>query len=73
MATIKKELKRKFTIQVGKDTITLEDPNINFSAREVMEMYSNQYPQLINASIESKGIVDENILYHFATVAGTKG
>jgi PRTRC genetic system protein C len=73
MAIITKELKRKFTIQVGKDIITLEDPNINFSAQDVMEMYSNQYPQLLNGSIEQKGIVDENILYHFATVAGTKG
>lgn len=73
MALVKKELKRKFTVQVGKETISLEDPNSNFSAKEVMEMYSNQYPQLLNASIEAKGIVDENILYHFATVAGTKG
>ena len=73
MALVRNELKRKFTVQVGKDTITLEDPNSNFSAKEVMEMYANQYPQLLNASIEAKGIVDENILYHFATVAGTKG
>lgn len=70
---IVKELKRKFIITVGKDSIQLEDPNINFSAKEVMEMYSNQYPQLINASIESKGIVDECILYHFTAVAGNKG
>lgn len=73
MALVKKELKRKFTVTVSGNTITLEDPNINFSAKEVMEMYSNQYPQLLNASIESKGIVDENILYNFVTVAGTKG
>lgn len=73
MALIKKELKRKFTVTVSGNIITLEDPNSNFSANEVMEMYANQYPQLLNASVESKGIVDENILYNFATVAGTKG
>ena len=73
MALVKKELKRKFTVTVSGNIITLEDPNINFSAKEVMEMYANQYPQLLNATVESKGIVDENILYNFATVAGTKG
>lgn len=73
MALETKELKRKFTLKVGTEKIELEDPNVNFSAKEVMEMYANQYPQLLNASVESKGIVDENILYHFATVAGTKG
>lgn len=73
MALVKKELKRKFTVQVGSNTIHLEDPNINLSAKEIMEMYSVQYPQLLNATVEQKGIVDEEILYHFATVAGTKG
>lgn len=73
MALVKKELKRKFTVTVSGNIITLEDPNVNFSAKEVMEMYANQYPQLLNASVESKGIVDENILYNFATVVGTKG
>jgi len=70
---IVKELKRKFTIKIGNEVIELEDPNSNFEAKEVMEMYANQYPQLVNATIESKGIVDECILYNFATVAGTKG
>jgi len=70
---IVKELKRKFTIKIGNEVIELEDPNSNFEAKDVMEMYANQYPQLVNATIESKGIVDECILYNFATVAGTKG
>lgn len=67
------ELQRKFTVKIGNEVITLEDPNINFSPNEIMEMYSNQYPQLANATIESKGIVDDAILFNFATVAGTKG
>lgn len=67
------ELKRKFTVKIGNEVITLEDPNINFSPNEIMEMYSNQYPQLANATIESKGIVEDAILFNFATVAGTKG
>lgn len=67
------ELKRKFTVKIGNEVITLEDPNINFSPNEIMEMYSNQYPQLANAMIESKGIVEDAILFNFATVAGTKG
>lgn len=68
-----KELKRKFTVKIGNEVITLEDPNINFSPNEIMEMYSNQYPQLANATIESKGIIEDAILFNFATVAGTKG
>ena len=67
------ELKRKFTVKIGNEVIHLEDPNINFSPNEIMEMYSNQYPQLANATIESKGIVNEEILFNFATIAGTKG
>lgn len=70
---IVQELKRKFTVKIGNEVITLEDPNINFSPNEIMEMYSNQYPQLANATIESKGIVEDAILFNFATVAGTKG
>lgn len=70
---VAKELKRKFTVKIGNDVIYLEDPNTNFSPKEIMEMYSNQYPQLTNASIESKGIVEDAILYNFATIAGTKG
>ena len=73
MALIAKPLERKFTIQIGNESVTLEDPNYSFSAQEVMELYSAQYPQLLNGSIESKGIVDEQILYNFKTVAGTKG
>jgi PRTRC genetic system protein C len=73
MALAKQELKRKFTVKVGSNSVTLEDPNPNFSAQEVMEMYSTQYPQLVNANIESKGIVEDCILFNFATVAGTKG
>lgn len=73
MAVVKKELARVFIVKVGNQEISLEDPNPNFSAEQVMELYSAQYPQLLNATIQNAGIENEKITYRFNTVAGTKG
>lgn len=66
---------RKFSIKLDKNSpaIDIDDPNVNFTPKEVMEMYVPQYPQLLNGSIEHKGIVGDENVYEFVTVVGTKG
>ena len=67
------EIKRTFKLQKNNETIVLEDPNQNFSAEEIKELYANQYPELLNASIEKQGIVDGKITFLFSSIAGNKG
>ena len=67
------ELKRVFTIKIGNNSQVLEDPNPALSAEDVKELYSTQYPELLNSQIINKGVEYDKIQYEFATVAGTKG
>lgn len=67
-------MKRIFTIKVNGQLIELPDPNEELSSKEVMEIYSNTYPQLLNGYVEEKGIRNENeMVYEFLTISGTKG
>ena len=67
-------MKRIFTIKVNGELIELPDPNEELSSKEVMEIYSNTYPQLLNGYVEEKGIRNENeMVYEFLTISGTKG
>lgn len=67
-------MKRIFIIKVNNELIELPDPNEQLSAKEVMEIYSNSYPQLLNGLVEEKGIRNENeFVYEFITISGTKG
>ena len=67
-------MKRIFTIKVNGQLIELPDPNEELSSNEVMEIYSNTYPQLLNGYVEEKGIRNENeMVYEFLTISGTKG
>ena len=67
------EIPRKFAITLANEKTLLPDLNPALSAEEVMELYSNQYPQLLNATITKKGLVDEHLEYEFQTIAGNKG
>lgn len=67
-------MKRIFTIKVNGQLIELPDPNEELSSKEVMDIYSNTYPQLLNGYVEEKGIRNENeMVYEFLTISGTKG
>lgn len=68
-----RELNRVFKAEINKEVIVLEDPNINLSVDDVKEMYSAQYPQLLNSQTINHGIQDDKLVYEFKTVAGTKG
>jgi len=66
-----KELKREF---VDKKTgMTLSDPNIAWTPKQVLESYSTHYPHLINASISGPMIGVDKVTYEFSGSAGTKG
>ena len=67
-------MKRIFTIKVNGELIELPDPNEELSSKEVMEIYSNTYPQLLQGYVEEKGIRNETeMVYEFLTISGTKG
>ena len=67
-------MKRIFTIKVNGQLIELPDPNEELSSKEVMEIYSNTYPQLLNGYVEENGIRNETeMVYEFLTISGTKG
>ena len=53
--------------------INLEDPGINMSKEEVLDFYSNQYPELTNSSVTGPKIENDEQLFEFTTSVGTKG
>ena len=52
---------------------TLQDPNPAFTPEQVLTYYTNQYPELVTASINGPEIKDEKATYEFKSVVGTKG
>lgn len=69
-----KPIVRKFILEKDKEEIVLDDINPNLPIKDIIELYSIRYPELINASMENKGVNDnDEIVYVFKTIAGTKG
>lgn len=67
-------LERVFTFQDSqKNDIILEDINPDFSLEQVLNHYSQLYPELTTAKINDKGIVEGKNKIEFQTIAGTKG
>ena len=63
------ELKRVFK----HGDIILEDPNSSISKDDVLDFYSNQYPELTNAHVTGPTVIDDKLQYEFSTSVGTKG
>jgi len=53
--------------------IVLSDPNPNMSPEEVMNFYSNQYPELTTSNVHGPKIEGGKAVYEFKTTVGTKG
>jgi PRTRC genetic system protein C len=54
--------------------VELTDINPLLSENSVLQHYSAVYPELTNASIVNKGLVNnDKIMYEFKTNVGTKG
>mgnify|MGYP000931687581 FL=1 len=64
-----KTLKRVF--KYGK--LTLSDPDPIMEAKDVMQFYSGQYPELTNASLEGPSIENDEIVFEFGKTVGVKG
>jgi PRTRC genetic system protein C len=73
MAITTTTIEREFIIEVENNKITLDDPNPNLSPNEVRDLYANQYPELTNATLENKGIINDKLVFEFNSVLGTKG
>jgi len=53
--------------------IVLSDPNPDMSPEEVMNFYSNQYPELTTSNVHGPKIEGGEAEYEFKTTVGTKG
>lgn len=69
MAVKTKQLTRVF--KFGKKELT--DVNTNMTPKEILNVYSNQYPSLANATISGPKIENNKAVYTFSESVGTKG
>lgn len=65
-------LKREFKFKKDNTTVTLPDPNPEFSVSEVMQFYSGQYPELTTAMLDEPKIEGSKATYSARTTVGTK-
>lgn len=65
------QLKRKFVID--KKNITLADPDTSMTPDQVMQFYSNTYPELVTSSVQGPEYQSDCLVYTFKTTVGTKG
>lgn len=73
MTLVINSMPRTFSFQHGGQTITLDDPDPSQSPDEVMNFFSNIYPELTTASVHGPQIEDDTARYEFKTTIGTKG
>ncbi len=74
MSTVIKSIPRVFILIKDKEQILLEDLNPNLPAKDIAELYSAQYPELLNATMVNKGVNENDVLeFEFKAIAGTKG
>lgn len=66
-------LKREFKFKKDGTTVTLPDPNPEFTVNEVMQFYSGQYPELTTATLGAPKVEGNTAVYSAQTTVGTKG
>jgi PRTRC genetic system protein C len=66
-------LVRSFKFRNGNTDLILNDPNPAMLPEEVMEFFSNTYPELTTATVRGPEVEDDRIIYSFRTTIGTKG
>lgn len=66
-------LKRVFKFKKGNETITLPDPNPEFTTTDVIQFYSGQHPELTTCTVDGPKIENDQQVYEFKTTVGTKG
>lgn len=73
MALEAKQLTREFTFKKDGTTVTLPDPNPDFTQEEVLQFYSGQYPELTTATMDNGKVDGNKFVYSVKTTVGTKG
>lgn len=69
MAIVKQELKRVFNYKSEK----LTDPNPGLTPAEVLDFYSDKYPELVNATMTGPNIKDDSLEFDFSVKFKEKG
>ena len=64
---------RRFSFKHGAETITLSDPDPAQSPEQIMNFYSNTYPELTTATVHGPKIENDEAVYEFKTTIGVKG
>lgn len=67
------KLKRVFKLKKGNETVTLVDPNPEFTPADVIQFFSGQHPELTTCTIDGPKIENDAQVYEFKTTVGTKG
>lgn len=49
------------------------DPNPTMTPKQVLNFYANDYPELLNASINAGEFQDNKLVYEIKAVLGQKG
>ena len=73
MPLLKESLKRRFVIARNGKDVTLPDPDPAMSPDQVMQFYSNTYPELVTSSCTGPVCDGDAMTYTFRTTVGTKG
>lgn len=75
MTLIVKPLERvfKFTPDGAKKELTLTDPGITLTPKEVLDHYANMYPEITNAKITGPILEKEQYVYKINTEKGQHG
>lgn len=66
-------LTREFKFKKDGTTVTLPDPNPEFTTDEVLRFYSGQYPELTTATMDGPKVEGNSAVYSVKTTVGTKG
>ena len=64
---------REFKFKKNGVMVTLADPDPSMPAAQVLQHYSNQYPELTTASVEEPKVEGEKASFNIKTTVGTKG
>lgn len=67
------QLKRVFIFKHNGQTLTLADPNREWSVEMVQHFYAPTYPILTTAKVSEPTINGDKVEYQFETSIGTKG
>jgi PRTRC genetic system protein C len=64
------KLEREFRYNGG---LRLPDPNPKLAVEEVINLYSNTYPEITTAAIEGPEVIGNKLVYRLTRAIGTKG